>query len=105
MLKMFNYLDDLLNEQTIPSDAIISKVIHKDEKINAVLFGFGADQELSEHTAAVPVIIQVLQGEARITVGEEVIEAKDHSWLRLDARVPHSVYAKTPLVMLLTMLK
>lgn len=102
---MFNYLEDLLNEQTIPSDAIINKVIHKDDKINVVLFGFAADQELSEHTAAVPVIIQVLQGEARITVGNEVIEAAPHSWLRLDARVPHSVYAKTPVVMLLTMLK
>lgn len=102
---MQSYIPSLITAQEIPEDGIISRNIYKDEKIAAVLFGFSQGQELSEHTAAVPITIQIISGEARLTVGEELIEAEPSSWLHLDAKQPHSVYAKTPLVMLLTLLK
>lgn len=35
-----------------PEDGIISRAIFNDERLKAVVFGFSAGQELSEHTAA-----------------------------------------------------
>ena len=52
-----------------------------------------------------PVTIEVVEGEARIGVGEERIEARAGTWLHLPAQTPHSVFTITPLTMLLTMPK
>ncbi|WP_322487747.1 cupin domain-containing protein [Chloroflexus sp.] len=95
----------LIGQINIPEDGIISRTIYQDATIKAVLFGFAAGQELSEHTAATPAIMHILQGEARITLGEEVVEAVPNMWVHMPARLPHSLQARTPVVMLLLLLK
>jgi quercetin dioxygenase-like cupin family protein len=45
-----------------------------------------------------------LQGEADLTLGGAKMEARPGTWAHLAARQPHSVFARTPVVMLLLML-
>jgi quercetin dioxygenase-like cupin family protein len=97
--------EDLLAQVTIPEDGTISRTIYQDEQMKAVLFGFAAGQELSEHTAAVPAILHFVAGEASVTLGAETLEARANSWVHMPARTPHSVSARTPVVMLLLLLK
>jgi quercetin dioxygenase-like cupin family protein len=52
-----------------------------------------------------PVTLEVVEGEATITLGDKVIEARPGTWMHLPGSTPHSVVAKTPLVLLLTLLK
>lgn len=66
-----------------------------------MLFGFSSGQELSEHTAAAPAILHFVQGEARVTLGPEVIDAKPNTWAYMPARLPHSIQTRTPVIMLL----
>jgi quercetin dioxygenase-like cupin family protein len=89
----------------IPPDSILSRTFYEDDQLRLVLFGFAAGQELSEHTAAMPVVIQILTGEGRLTLGGETHEAGPGTWARLEARLPHSVHARTPLTLLLWMFK
>lgn len=96
---------DLAAELTIPPYGILSRTIYADSQIKVVLFGFSAGQELSEHTAAVPAIIQVISGTARLTLGAETLAARAGTWVHMPPRLPHSVLAETPLVFLLTMLR
>ena len=96
---------DLGHQADIPADGILSRTIHADAEVKVVLFAFDAGQELSEHTAATPAIIQVLRGEALLTLGDERVEAGPGTWAHMAARLPHAVLARTPMVMLLTMLK
>lgn len=96
---------DLAREIEIPRDGTLSRTIYGDERVKVVLFGFDAGQELSEHTAATPAIVQILQGEARLTFGGQEVEAGPGFWSHMPARLPHSVLARTPVVMLLTLLK
>jgi quercetin dioxygenase-like cupin family protein len=49
--------------------------------------------------------MHILQGQARLTYGAEAIEAGPGAWLHMPARLPHSLLARTPLVMLLTLLQ
>ncbi len=99
-------IDDIANLlEDAPADSIISRTIHKDENSNVVLFAFAAGQQLSEHTAASSAIIQILSGEAVIGLGDDAYEAHAGTWIHMPARLPHSVVAKTPLVMLLIMLQ
>jgi quercetin dioxygenase-like cupin family protein len=88
-----------------PDDSIISRTIHKDDAANVVLFAFAAGQALSEHTAASDAILHFLSGEATVTLGDETFDAHTGTWIRMQARLPHSVVAKTPVSMLLILLK
>lgn len=89
----------------IPPDSIISQTIHQDDQIKAILFGFAPGQELSEHTASQTALLYFVQGQAKLTLGEEESQAVPGTWVRMAARLPHSVLAETQLVMLLILLK
>jgi len=108
MAKMLDYtcipdLSDLLT--AIPTDSIVSRTFYTGDQVKAILFGFAAGQELSEHTASQPAILHILQGEARLTLGDDTLDAGAGTWAAMPAFLKHSVVAKTPLTMLLLLLK
>lgn len=96
---------DLANEITIQPASIISKTIHQDDFLKAILFGFDTDQELSEHTAAVPAVLHFLSGKATVTLGDSVFAVSSNSFIHMDAKLPHSIRAHQPTKMLLMLLK
>ena len=104
---MPNYvaIENLLKELEIPKDGTLSRTLHRDDRVKIVLFGFAGGQELSQHTASVPAIIEILSGEARVTLDGEEKELSRGSWVFMEANLPHAVYAKSDVVMLLTMLQ
>jgi len=104
MASHYTYIGDLAGQE-VPADGILSRTIHNDDQVKAVLFGFSAGQELSEHTASMPAILHVLRGEAEISLGDDVVEAKGDAWVHMPAQLRHRVVAKTPVVMLLLLLK
>ena len=77
--------------------------IFAQDGLRAVLFGFDKDQALSEHTAAMPVIIQVLEGKLRVGGEGREVELVPGGVVYLSARLPHTVYAVEPSKMLLQM--
>ena len=87
----------------ITPDGIVSRTFYKGKHVKAILFGFDAGQELSEHTSSQTAIIQIVRGDAIITLGNERFEVTAGSWMHLTPCLKHSVYAKTPLILLLTM--
>ena len=96
---------DLAEQIDVPDDSTISKTIYQDGGLKVVFFGFAPGQELSEHTAAVPAIVHFVEGEARVTLAGEVVDAQPNSWIHMPARMPHSILAKTQVKMLLLLLK
>jgi quercetin dioxygenase-like cupin family protein len=89
----------------IPADSIVSRTLYTGDDVKAVLFGFAAGQELSEHTASQPATLVFLQGEADLTLGDEPQSAQAGSWVHMPPRLPHSVRAKTEVVMLLLLIR
>ncbi|HLF90553.1 MAG TPA: cupin domain-containing protein [Anaerolineales bacterium] len=92
-------LTSLLGE--IPPDSILSRTFYNGDEMKAILFGFAAGQELSEHTAARPAVLHFLSGEARLKLGEDEMEAQPGTWVHMPAKLPHSIYAKTEVAMVL----
>lgn len=106
MSKGYNYIGDLSNEiGEIPKNGIISRTLHNDEYLKAILFGFDQGQELSEHTSSMPATIHIIKGEARLKLGDDSIEAQAGAWVNMSPRLRHAIHAKTPLVMLLLLVK
>jgi quercetin dioxygenase-like cupin family protein len=90
--------------ETIPTESIVSRTIYKDDHLKVIVFAFAPGQELSEHTASVPAMIQILEGTCDLTIGKESYSGKPGTWVHMDANVPHSILAQTPLKMLLMMM-
>ena len=105
MAEPYAMLDNLNREIEPPRDGTLSRTIYQDDRLKVVLFGFGAGQELSEHTASTPAIMHFLEGEAEITLGGDSRLASAGSWVHMAPALPHSIRAKTPVVMLLSLLK
>lgn len=101
----YTFFNDLSEQlKSIPEDSIISTTIYKDEQMKAILFGFAAGQELSEHTASVPAVLHFVQGTAKLTLGEDTMTAQSGTWVHMPAHLPHSILAETPVIMLLLMM-
>jgi quercetin dioxygenase-like cupin family protein len=100
----YTVIDNVTQAIEIPQDGTLSRTIHKDEHVKVVLFGFAAGQELSQHTASVPAMVQIVNGEVRFTLDGDEKELSAGAWLYMQANVPHAVYAKSNTVMLLTMM-
>ena len=59
MNQTYTYIANLQQQiPNIPADSIISRTLHNDEQTKVILFAFAAGQELSEHTAAMPAMLQ-----------------------------------------------
>jgi quercetin dioxygenase-like cupin family protein len=95
---------DIAAEVEIPPNGTLSRVLYKDDRIRLVVFAFDTDQELTEHTASGPAIVEVIRGRLHLTLGSKEMTAVPGSWIRMPAKLPHSVVALEPSVMLLTML-
>lgn len=85
-------------------ESIISRTFYQGVRMRGIVFGFDAGQELSEHTSSQNAVIQILRGEARVTLGDEAHELAAGAWIQMTPHLRHSVYARTPMIMLLLML-
>ena len=102
----FTFLADMAQEvPEVPEKSILSRTLFEDAKLKVVLFSFAPGAELSEHTASVPAILHLLRGEAELSFGGEVRQAGPGAWAHMAAQLPHSVRAKTPVTLLLLMLR
>ena len=95
-------LEALITE--IPPDSIVSRTFYEADRMKAILFGFAPGQELSEHTAARPAILHFLAGEADLTLGEAAKPVQAGAWAYMQPHLPHSIVAKTDVIMLLYLL-
>ena len=104
---MINYTHilDLTKDSDPPADGIVSHTVFQDDRIKAVVFGLAQSQEISEHTAAKPAMLFFMKGEATLGLGDDVQEAQAGTWVHMPANLKHSIKAKTPVVMMLVLLK
>lgn len=85
--------------------AVVSQTLLKNRGGSVTLFAFDAGEGLSEHSTPHEAVIQILEGTAQVTIGEQVHVAIEGQALRLPADVPHALHAETPFKMLLIMLR
>lgn len=100
----FERTDDLASAARVPERGILSQTISDAAGVRVVLFGFAPGEELSEHTSARAAILEVVAGTADLVVGGEAFAGRPGTWVRMPPRMPHSILATSPLVLLLTLL-
>ena len=77
-----------------------------DKKIGTLtLFAFGAGQGLSEHTAPYDAVVQIVDGEADITIAGTVNHLVAGQMIIMPANQPHSLRSDQRFKMLLVMIR
>ncbi len=85
--------------------AVVSRTVLKQPGGNVTLFAFDAGQELSEHTAPYDALVQVLEGEAEVTIAGRPHRLRAGDLILMPANKPHAVRAPARFKMLLTMIR
>jgi quercetin dioxygenase-like cupin family protein len=98
------YFSDLAAEAPPVARGIHSQTLYDGPDLRLVLFAFAPGEELSEHTAARPAVLHVLDGEGDAVVGGAAHALGPGTWFRMPARMPHSILARTPLRLALYLL-
>ncbi|MFO8009904.1 MAG: cupin domain-containing protein [Dehalococcoidia bacterium] len=96
---------DLTGLAEYAEGSIVSRTLI-DKKVGTLtIFAFDQGQGLSEHSAPFDALVQVLDGEAEITLGGKLVRANAGQVVLMPANVPHALHAVTRFKMLLTMIR
>ena len=85
--------------------AVVSREIIKKETGTVTIFAFDKGEGLSEHSAPFDAMVQVIEGEALITINGEENTVKAGELIIMPADIPHALHAVENYKMILTMIK
>jgi len=86
-------------------DSVVSRTLIDKTVGTVTLFAFDKSQGLSEHTAPYDALVEVLEGEAEVTVSGKPFLVKQGEITIMPANEPHALAAVTNFKMLLTMIR
>lgn len=87
------FIENLAAQIDYSDGSTVSKTVMRAEGVNIVLFSFAAGEELSEHTAAMPVIVEALEGQLEITAEGRTVTLNPGGIVHFTTRLPHAVRA------------
>jgi quercetin dioxygenase-like cupin family protein len=93
---------ELINYQ---DGSIVSRMLLNKKSGSVTLFAFDKEQKLSEHTAPFDALVQILDGEAEISISGKKFLLKQEDSIIMPANEPHAVKAVKKFKMILTMIK
>lgn len=85
--------------------SVVSRTIADADSGTLTLFAFDAGEGLSEHSAPFDAYVQVIEGEAELTIGGKPVRVSAGEIALMPANVPHAVDAAVRFKMLLVMLR
>ena len=85
--------------------SVVSKEIIKKEAGTVTLFAFDKGQGLSEHTAPFDALVNIVDGQAEVTISGKLFIVKEGETIIMPANKPHSLKAMEKFKMLLVMIK
>lgn len=97
-------IEDLAALIEVQSGSTVSKTVVTAEGTRLVLFSFDTGQQLTEHTAAMPVVLFVVEGHLRVSADDRTVELRPGGMVHLTTRLPHAVEAVEPTKLALLML-
>lgn len=85
--------------------AVVSKTVIAKKAGTVTVFAFDRGQGLSTHSAPFDALVQILDGEARITIAGKGMNVKKGEMIIMPADKPHALKANKRLKMMLVMVK
>lgn len=94
-------LEELVAYQT---GQVVSRTLVQNKAVGVTLFSFDKGEQISTHASTGDAMVNILTGEARITIGEKEYNLSAGDTIVMPNNIPHAVYAKEQFKMLLTVI-
>jgi quercetin dioxygenase-like cupin family protein len=101
----FSKVLDLKNLITYQEGQVLSRTIGQIPNANITLFSLDKGEGISTHVTSGDAMVQILDGEAEITIGDEVFNVKAGETIIMPSDIPHGLEARERFKMLLTVIK
>ncbi len=85
--------------------AVVSREIIRKPTGTVTIFAFDKGQGLSEHVAPFDALVEVVDGEAEVTVSHKKSRVAKGEMILMPAKAPHALFARKRFKMLLTMVR
>lgn len=95
-------LRDLISYQKA---SVVSRTLIDKKAGTVTLFAFDKEQGLSEHTAPYDALVQIIDGEAEVTISRRAHRLKEGEVIIMPANEPHALKAVGKFKMLLIMIR
>lgn len=95
-------LDELVDYQ---EGRVVSRTLSQVPQVTVTLFAISKGEGISGHMAPGDALVQVLDGEAEITIGENTYNVKAGESIVMPEGVSHALEARQQFKMLLTLIK
>jgi quercetin dioxygenase-like cupin family protein len=84
---------------------VVSRTLAQQPAANVTLFSLAAGEGISAHTSPGDALVLVLEGRARVTIGDAAHDVGAGQAIAMPAGVPHALDAEEPFKMLLVVVK
>jgi quercetin dioxygenase-like cupin family protein len=101
----FSKVLDLNDLITYQEGQVISRTFAQVPTANITLFSLDQGEGISTHTTAGDAMVQILDGEAEITIGDKTLTVKEGETVIMPSDIPHGLEACKAFKMLLTVIK
>ncbi|MFX0547698.1 cupin domain-containing protein [Hathewaya histolytica] len=81
---------------------VVSRTLAQGKTMSLTLFAFDKGEEISSHSSSGDAMVYILDGESKITVGEEDFSVKAGETIVMPSGIPHALHATEQFKMLLT---
>ncbi|SHK06714.1 cupin domain-containing protein [Tepidibacter formicigenes] len=81
---------------------VVSRTLAQGKPLSVTLFAFDKGEEISSHSSSGDAMVYILDGEAKITIGDKDFIVKKGETIVMPANVPHALLATERFKMLLT---
>lgn len=84
---------------------VVSRTLAQNPGLSITLFAFDAGEGISAHTVPADALVIILDGQARITIGDEVVTARAGQAVAMPQGVAHALDAIARFKMILVVVK
>lgn len=83
----------LADEITVEEHQISSKTLVQRPDLGMTLFALDKGEEIKKHSSSGDAVVNVIEGTAEITIGDEVYTVKEGETIIMPANIPHGLKA------------
>lgn len=84
---------------------VSSKTLSQRKDLSISIFAFDEGEGLNTHAASGDALVYVLDGEVKISIGDDLFDLSEGQTIVMPANIPHGLEAKTRFKMLLIVVK
>lgn len=100
----FSKVVDLAGLVDYQEGRVVSRTLAQGKPVSVTLFAFDKGEEISAHSSPGDAMVYVLDGESKVTVGQETFTVKQGQAIVMPSGIPHGLVAKDRFKMLLVVI-